>query len=303
MPNPDQRIGIQGGEGSNSEVAVRQIVGHSHVTIVGNKTFSDVFQGLRNGEVDKAVLPISNTSMREPYVPGTYDVLTSSWKDDFFATRKTDVDVRHHLLGILGTDLSQITSVHSQDVALDQCKATIDSILPGVIQVAESDTALSAKMVHEANDPSKAAIATSRAGELYGLAVLDPNPRRGVQDYEDNRTSFLSLSRREEGMQALTGHEDRTLILVDPDDDDSLESIESITKAFRLHGLKGRLHTGSAPGVGERQSRFLIEAKVGYLSVPMDKTLRTLAKVTRAADVLGSWKEPVKPGVDERMVV
>ena len=53
-----------------------------------------------------------------------------------------------------------------------------------------NNTALSAQTVLEQNDPSKAAIASELAAELYGLKVLE----HGVNDEKDNTTRFLVIA-------------------------------------------------------------------------------------------------------------
>jgi prephenate dehydratase len=57
--------------------------------------------------------------------------------------------------------------------------------------IATYDTAGSAKMVREEQRRDTAAIASARAGELFGLEAL----RAGIQDYDDNITRFLAISR------------------------------------------------------------------------------------------------------------
>src|SRR5207237_835460 len=64
--------------------------------------------------------------------------------------------------------------------------------LKGVEIIATYDTAGSAKMVADAGLTDAAAIASARAGEVFGLVPLASS----VQDFDDNITRFLVLGRR-----------------------------------------------------------------------------------------------------------
>jgi len=53
------------------------------------------------------------------------------------------------------------------------------------------DTAGAAQMVSTQQLKGVAAVASRRAAELYGLEILD----EGIQDFKDNVTRFIKLSR------------------------------------------------------------------------------------------------------------
>jgi hypothetical protein len=60
-----------------------------------------------------------------------------------------------------------------------------------VVKEAVDDTAGAAQMVAQQQLKGVAAVASRRAAELYGLEILD----EGIQDYKDNVTRFIKLSR------------------------------------------------------------------------------------------------------------
>ena len=97
--------------------------------------------------------------------------------------------VQHQLLGIKGATLSGLKRVFSQGPALAQCL----KIIREMKLKAENwhDTAGSALHVADLKDASVAAIASSLAGEIYGLEVLKAN----VEDESHNMTRFLIMSR------------------------------------------------------------------------------------------------------------
>ena len=62
---------------------------------------------------------------------------------------------------------------------------------PNVEIVATYDTAGSARLIRDQKLPDTAAVASARAAEIFGLAVLHAS----IQDYRDNITRFLLVAR------------------------------------------------------------------------------------------------------------
>jgi prephenate dehydratase len=81
--------------------------------------------------------------------------------------------------------------VYSHPQALAQCERFLLT-LSGVEIIATYDTAGSAKMVADAGSTDAAAIASARAGEVFGLTPLTSS----IQDFDDNITRFLVIGRR-----------------------------------------------------------------------------------------------------------
>jgi prephenate dehydratase len=97
--------------------------------------------------------------------------------------------VEHCLLAPKGATLSTIKRVHSHPVALQQIRKMLKEL--DLQAVVEADTAGSAELVAEWNDPEEAAVASSLAGELFGLQTL----RANVEDAAHNTTRFYVMSR------------------------------------------------------------------------------------------------------------
>src|SRR5690606_34246264 len=92
--------------------------------------------------------------------------------------------IQHALLGVKGATLADIKEVHSHIHALPQCRKIIKEM--GLKAHVHADTAGAAQEVAARNDKSLAAIASTLAGEIYGLDVLKEN----VQDADHNTTRF-----------------------------------------------------------------------------------------------------------------
>ena len=87
-----------------------------------------------------------------------------------------------------GARLADIRTAESHPAALGQCTGTLGEL--GIAPVEAYDTAGAARAVAEANDPTRAAVAPTRAAEVYELSIL----RNDIQDSADNRTRFVLLS-------------------------------------------------------------------------------------------------------------
>jgi prephenate dehydratase len=88
-----------------------------------------------------------------------------------------------------GATLSGIKTIESHVHALGQCRKMIRKL--GVRPVIAADTAGSAREVAEANDKTRAAIASRLAAEIYGLDILAEN----IEDEAHNTTRFIVLAR------------------------------------------------------------------------------------------------------------
>jgi prephenate dehydratase len=96
--------------------------------------------------------------------------------------------VEHCLLAPAGATVAGLRRVHSHAVALGQVRTMVREL--GVKAVVEADTAGSAQLVAQWNNPEDAAIASELAAEIYGLDIL----RRNVEDAAHNTTRFYVMA-------------------------------------------------------------------------------------------------------------
>lgn len=146
-------------------------------------TFEDALQAVKSGAARYAMIPIENSVAGR--VADIHHLLPDA---GLFIVGEHFLRVRHQLLVRKGTPLEKIKKVLSHTQALGQCRNNLRKL--GLTPVPEADTAGSARMVAESDDPSIAALASSLAAEIYGLEVL----RADMEDQDHNTTRFVILA-------------------------------------------------------------------------------------------------------------
>ncbi|HEX8995710.1 MAG TPA: prephenate dehydratase [Ktedonobacterales bacterium] len=176
-------IAFQGEPGAYGEEAVIRYYG-PEVKPLPKATFADVFAAVTSGAADGGLTPIENSQAGS--INEVYDLLRHS---GLHVVGELCLPVNHRLLALPGQRLSDIHRVLSHPQALAQSDAYLRSL--GVEIVAAYDTAGSAKMIREQQLRGVAAVASARAGEIYGLETLASD----IQTIRDNYTRFVALSR------------------------------------------------------------------------------------------------------------
>ncbi|MDQ3158359.1 MAG: prephenate dehydratase, partial [Actinomycetota bacterium] len=171
-----------GEPGANSHIICNEA--YPDWEAVACASFEDVFAAVSDGTADLAMIPIDNSVAGR--VADIHHFLPTS---GLHIIAERFLPIQFQLLGVPGSSLESIKTVHSHVHALGQCRKIIRKL--GLTPVIAGDTAGSAREVAEANDPSKASLATSLAAEIYGLQVLAAD----VEDEDHNTTRFVVLSR------------------------------------------------------------------------------------------------------------
>lgn len=173
-----------GSEGAYSEEAAIGFFGENCDRFYASM-FEDAYTALNEEKADYAVLPIENSST------GTIsEVIDLLVKYGLYIVGEIYVPIRHCLMGIKGSSLSDIKTVYSHEQAFLQCSNFLNS-LSGVTHEEYYSTALSARMVADSGDPSKAAIAARRSARLYGLEILAED----INNSNGNTTRFAVISK------------------------------------------------------------------------------------------------------------
>ena len=183
LPFTAHKVVYQGTEGAYSQLAMQAYFGEEidnyHV-----ETWRDAMEAIRKGEADYAVLPIENSSAG--IVGENFDLLVEY--DNCIVAEQT-IKIEHALLGLPGTELSDITCVYSHPQALMQSVDFLDEHREWE-RVTMKNTAVAAKKVLEDNQKNQAAIASSVTAEIYGLEILKDH----INYSDENSTRFIIVA-------------------------------------------------------------------------------------------------------------
>jgi prephenate dehydratase len=175
------RIAIQGDPGSFSHQAALEM--EPQATIVPCAYSAEVFKLVEGGEVCAAVIPIENSLAGS--VVEHFDLLLQS---DVQIERESLLRIRHNLIGVPGSSVTNIRKVLSHPVALAQCRRFFAGH-PDMTPTAFYDTAGSVKCITELGDKETGAVASDQAALAYGGTVL----AAGIEDNAANYTRFLLI--------------------------------------------------------------------------------------------------------------
>jgi prephenate dehydratase len=215
QPSPDLqqvvslRAVYQGTPGAFGEEAIRS-AWHGRAHAIPARSFSEAFDEVLSGRVACAVIPVWNSTIGE--IAPAQTALRARGSAVVVA-REISIPVRHCLLGLAGTSLTNVRFVGSHSAALAQC-AKLFVAHPEWVACNASDTAGAAYELSLLRDPARTPMSRSRswyaslpvesptqlavlasvnAGKKYGLCVL----RENVQDDPANVTRFVIVRAKE----------------------------------------------------------------------------------------------------------
>jgi prephenate dehydratase len=150
-------------------------------------SFEDMLQAVVDGDARYAMVPVENSLAGR--VADIHHLLPSS---GLSIIGEHFQPVHHHLLGVKGATLDQLTSVKSHAQGLAQCRNGLRKL--GLVPEMHPDTAGAASDVAAMGDASIGAIASSLAAEIYGLDIL----KAGMEDASTNTTRMLIMAKNPE---------------------------------------------------------------------------------------------------------
>jgi prephenate dehydratase len=186
------RVSYQGEPGANSHLACRAVF--PDLEPVACATFEDALAAVKSGDARYAMIPIENSVAGR--VADIHHLLPNA---GLSIVGEHFLRVRHQLMALPGASLLTVKRALSHTQALGQCRNTLRKL--GLKPIPEADTAGSARIVAEANNPELAAIATTLAAEIYGLKIL----MRDIEDEKHNTTRFVVLAGEPEDAKAGDG--------------------------------------------------------------------------------------------------
>jgi len=244
-----------------------------------------VFSSVDAGPAGYGVLPIENSIGGS--IHRNYDLLL---EHQLPIVSEVELPVVHQLLAMPGATMGGLKRIYSHPQALAQCERFLRT-LAGVEIVATYDTAGSAKLVATEKLMDAAAIASARAGEVFGLAPLAAS----IQDFDDNITRFIVIGRRPiDAMPA----DKTTVVFTVPN------SPGALFKALSVFALRDvdltKLESRPIPG-RPWEYLFYVDVASARDELRCARALAHLAEFAPMLRVLGSypsWKsrEKVAPG-------
>ncbi len=184
--NKNKRVAIQGGAGSNHEIAAKAFFNTNDIEMVPCQTFEELFETIKKDNSIYGIMAIENTLVGS--ILQNYTLLKDS---GLVIIGEYKLRIKHQLLALPGQKIEDLTEVHSHPMALAQCKEFFKQY-PQIKLIATDDTALSAKWVQDNQIKGVAAIAPELAGKKYNLEIL----AKDIETNKRNFTRFLIISEK-----------------------------------------------------------------------------------------------------------
>ncbi len=183
------KIAYCGVEGAFAHIAACKIFPDG--VAVSYDSFGSAYAAVADGECDCAVLPIENS-----YAGEVGQVTDIMFNGSLHINGMYDLKITQNLLGLPGTDISDIRTVISHPQALSQCAQYIKDHHFESVQA--SNTAAAAQELTNIGDKSIAAIASAETAAIYGLEIIDHD----INESGTNTTRFAVFSRSEKKSKA-----------------------------------------------------------------------------------------------------
>ncbi len=167
-------------------------------------TVAAALDGVRNGEVAAALVPIENSV--EGGVTATLDNLSAG--KPLMITREVLLPVQFILFARPGTTLAQVRKVLTHPHAAAQCRDWLQANVPEAQVTEGGSTAASAAEVADPQSRFDGAICNTMAGERYGLSPL----AESIADNAEAVTRFVLVS-RPAAAPPRTGADKTTMVL------------------------------------------------------------------------------------------
>ena len=237
--------------------------------------FEDVFKAVEDGEIEYGILPVENSSTGGI---GTVEDLLKEY--NLYIVGEECIRISQNLVGIKGATVDDIKEVYSHPQGFEQITKFFDkhkdyNLIP------YSNTAISAKLVSDLKDKSKAAIASERAAKLYDLKII----KKDVNDLKNNYTRFIVIGRDLECDETC----DKVSILFSIEDTSGgLYTVIRDIKEFGLNMSK----IESRPNRNNPWNYiFFVDFDGNLFDVNIKKAINTIARSSKYFKLLGCYRD------------
>jgi len=295
---------------------------------------SDIFEAVQSGQVFRGVVPFENSTNGS--VVFTLDLFAdrSFSYPDISVCGEAYLDVRHYLLGQLGSlsladspeisgsstptsaipnplrprtkpfsSVRHIQRIYSHPQAFGQCEIFLGTYLKGIERVDVNSTSKAAELVKLDPSGTSAAIASQVASEVHHLNVL----AKGIEDREDNTTRFFVLRKGASNQdhygisfasQQLNSMNPLSKSLVSfTVDHRSPGALADVLECFRRHRLNLTSINSRPSCIVPFQYIFFVEFEGSKLRDPdgmVNSALNSLTDVAQSWRWLGSWDDKLR---------
>ena len=270
--NPQMKIFFLGPEGTNSDLAARNIF-KDNAKFVPLPSIEDIFEKVAMSHSYYGVIPFENS-----YQGVINSSLNCLIDYDLKILREFNFSVSHHLCSANAEfDLHKIKKITSHPQVFGQCNNWIRNNLPDVEKVVATSTAEAAsKAVH---DNEFFCIANSYAIELFNLHTHLEN----IQDSSDNKTRFLVIGKSIEEK----ADQNKTSVMINIADKPG--SLMSILQPFtELNINMTRIETRPSRN-NDYLHTFFIDFEGYYEDEIIIKLLEKLEKMSEELRIIGSY--------------
>ncbi len=268
-------IAYQGVGGAYSHLACKNEFPESDV--IACQSFQEAMSLVEKGEANLAMIPVENsTAGRVEEIYRLIPKMELSIIDEHFEP------IRHCLIGLKDSTLSDIKYVSSHPQALAQCLGNITK--RNIEAIAKFDTAGAAQELVHMKDKAHAAIASSLSAELYDLNILDDN----FGDHHGNTTRFLVLGKNNEIPEYIEDEKYITSLVFEVRDIPS--SLYKALGGFATNGVNLiKLESYSLPGT-MKATQFHIDIDAHIDEKKLQLALEELTFFAKDVKQLGVYK-------------
>ena len=251
------RVGYLGPPGSFSHLAARRKFGAS-VEYDNLDDIEAVFEEIARGHIDYGLVPIENSA-----VGGIGETLDAFLDSSVQVCAEVLITIHHNLLS--NSEPDAIKRIYSKPEALAQCRKWLSVQLLHAEKIPVASTSKAAELA--AAEEGSAAVASSLAGELYGLKVQFAN----IEDNPLNTTRFFVIGNQD----AKPTGDDKTSVMFTTEH--KAGALVSVLDVFRAHGLN-MTHIDKRPSKRVNWEYYFFVDLVGHIS---DERVRAAIEAAR----------------------
>ena len=270
--NPLMKIFFLGPEGTNSDLAARNIFDDSAI-YMPLPSIEDIFEKVAMSHSYYGVIPFENS-----YQGVINSSLNCLIDYDLKILKEFNFSVSHNLCSINeDVDLSSIKKITSHPQVFGQCNTWIRKNIPDAEKIIATSTAEAAS--ETTKDKDLFCIANTYAIELFGLHTHQEN----IQDSNDNKTRFLVIGKSIEDKS----ENNKTSVMINIADKPG--SLMSILKPFtELNINMTRIETRPSRN-NQYLHTFFIDFEGYYEDAIVIELLEKLENMSEELRVIGSY--------------